>query len=85
MALFPLGLTRTLIGLAQGIALYLLYRAAHEVKGWPATEPMTYAALAAVALFIPILVAAGLRNLRPRTLAAWGLVAAVVCAGLAVY
>lgn len=75
---------RASVGLAQGIALYLLYRAA-EMKGWPATEPHTFAALLAVAVFIPIAVVAGLGNVRPRTLAAWAAVAAASCAGLAVY
>jgi Domain of unknown function (DUF4153) len=75
---------RASIGLAQGIALYLLYRAA-EMKGWPATEPYTFAALLAAAVFIPIVVVAGLGNVRPRTLAAWAVGAAACCAGLAVY
>ena len=68
----------------QGIALYLLYRAV-ELKGWPATEPHTCAALLAVAVFIPIAVVAGLGNVRPGILAAWAAVAAASCAGLAAY
>jgi Domain of unknown function (DUF4153) len=84
MALPSIALARACIGLAQGVALYLLYRAA-EVKGWPATEPDTFAALLAVALFIPVVVVAGLGNLQRRTLGAWVLVATICCVGLAVY
>src|SRR5262245_33632162 len=76
--------TRALVGLAQGITLYLLYRAS-EIKGWPATEPLAFAALLFVAAFVPVIVVAGLANLRARTLAAWALAATVVCVGLAAY
>jgi hypothetical protein len=38
-----------------------------------------------VAIFVPTIVVAGLGNMRPRTLAAWTVVATVVCAGLAIY
>jgi Domain of unknown function (DUF4153) len=76
--------TRALVGLAQGIALYLLYRAS-ETKGWPATEPLPFAALLLVAAFVPVIVVAGLANLRARTLAVWALAATVVCVGLAVH
>jgi hypothetical protein len=75
---------RASVGLAQGIALYLLYRAA-ELNGWPANEPHTFAALLAVAVFTPIVVVTGLGNLRSRTLGAWVVSAAACCAGLAVY
>jgi hypothetical protein len=84
MTLPSIALARACVGLAQGIVLYLLYRAA-EAKGWPATEPHTYAALLAVALFIPVVAVAGLGNLRLRTLGAWVVLAAACCAGLAVY
>src|SRR5262245_3620741 len=79
-----IAVTRALVGLAQGIALYLLYRAS-EVRGWPATEPLAFAALLLVAVFPPIVVVAGLANLRARTLAVWVVLAAALSAGLAVH
>ncbi len=84
MTLPSIALVRACVGLAQGVALYLLYRAA-EIKGWPATEPHTFAALLAVALFVPVVVVVGLGNLRMRILAVWVVLAAACCAGLAVY
>lgn len=79
-----IALTRALVGLAQGVVLYLLYRAS-EIKGWPATEPLVFAPLLVVAVFVPVAVIAGLGNLRARTLAVWAMLAAAVCAGLAVH
>jgi hypothetical protein len=79
-----IAIARASVGLVQGIGLYLLYRAA-EVKGWPTTAPHICAALQAVAVFIPVVVVAGLGNLQSRTLAAWAVVAGACCAGLAVY
>lgn len=84
MTSFSIALTRALVGLAQGTALYLLYRAS-EVRGWPATEPLVFAALLVVAALVPVIVVAGLGNLRGRTLAIWALAAAAVCVGLAVH
>ena len=84
MSSFSIALTRALVGLAQGIALYLLYRAS-ETGGWPATEPLAFAGLLVPAVFVPVMVVAGMGNLRPRTLAVWALLAAAVCAGLGVY
>ena len=65
-------------------ALYLLFRAG-ETKAWPATEPPIFASLLIVTVFIPVIVIAGLGNMRVRTLAVWALVAAALCAGLAVH
>jgi len=84
MSSLTIALARALVGLAQGIGLYLLYRAS-EVNGWPATEPLAFAALLMVAVFVPIVIVAGLGNLRSRTLAVWALVAAATCAGLAIH
>ena len=84
MSSFSIALTRTLVGLAQGIALYLLYRAS-ETGGWPATEPLVFAGLLVPAVFVLVMVVAGMGNLRPRTLAVWALLAAAVCTGLGVY
>lgn len=84
MSSFSIALTRTLVGLAQGIALYLLYRAS-ETGGWSATEPLVFAGLLVSAVFVPLIVVAGMGNLRASTLAVWALLAAAVCAGLGVY
>jgi hypothetical protein len=75
---------RAAVGLAQGAVLYLLYRAV-EAKAWPATEPPVFASLLMTAIFVPVVVIAGLGNLRARTLAVWTLVAAAICAGLALH
>lgn len=76
--------SRAGIGLAQGIALYLLYEAG-ESKVWPATEPTLYAVLLLVLGFVPLVLLSGLGSLRPLTLALWAFVAAAVLAGLAVH
>src|SRR5579871_1484265 len=78
---FPL---RAVIGLLQGLVLFWLEHAA-ETKAWPATEPMLYAPLLTVWLFVPLVAIVGLGNLRGRTLALWIAAAIAVCAGLAVY
>ncbi|HUC66997.1 MAG TPA: DUF4153 domain-containing protein [Stellaceae bacterium] len=78
------GLTRLLIGLAQGITLYLLYLAA-DAKAWPATQATTFAPLVLVAWFVPIILLLGTGNMRLRTLVAWSVVAAALLAGFAVY
>ena len=77
-------LTRAAIGLAQGAGLYLLYSAA-EMKAWPATEPPFFASLLMVTVFVPVVIIAGLSNLRAPTLAVWALVAAAICARLALH
>ena len=41
---------------------------ASEVNVWPATEPLVFAGLLVPAVFIPVLVVAGMSNLRPRGL-----------------
>jgi hypothetical protein len=84
MSSFSIAFTRSLVGLAQGISLYLLYRAS-ETGGWPATEPLIFAALLVPAVFVPLIVVAGMGNLRPRTLAVWALLAAAICAALGAY
>jgi hypothetical protein len=79
-----LALARALIGLTQGTALYLLYQA-YEAKAWPATDGLLFAPLLAIAVFVPLIVVAGLGNLRPRSLALWTVAATALCAGLAWY
>jgi hypothetical protein len=75
---------RIAIALAQGLVLAWLY-GAQDGKYWPATEPLLFAPLVAVAVLVPVLIVAGLENLRGRTLLAWVLAAAVLAAGLAWY
>ncbi len=75
---------RLIVGLAQGLALYLLYYA-HEQKVWPATDPDLFAPSLLVFLFVPLLVLQGLGNLRKRTLIVWTVLAAAVAAGFAWY
>jgi hypothetical protein len=79
-----LAVVRTMLGLAQGAALYLLYHAA-DAKIWPATDGQVFAPLVLIAVFVPILAAAGLGNLRLRTLAIWIAAATIVTAGLGAY
>jgi Domain of unknown function (DUF4153) len=76
--------SRTAIGLAQGLALYLLY-SAFSAKVWPATAPELLAPLVLVLSLVPLIAIAGLGNLRPWTLAIWLVVAMALLAGLGVY
>jgi hypothetical protein len=78
------GRLRMAIGLAQGIALYLLYRAA-TAHAWPATEPMLFAALAAVGVLGPSLLVSSLGHMPGRRSALWVLSASVIAAALAAY
>ncbi len=84
MILQSMTFVRVAIGLVQGVSLYLLQRAV-EAKTWPATDGLIFAPLLAVAVFVPIILVAGLGNMRPRTLAVWATGATVLCAGLAAY
>ncbi|MCC7347242.1 MAG: DUF4153 domain-containing protein, partial [Variibacter sp.] len=79
-----LAICRVLLGFAQGVALYILYRT-FEQKAWPATDPTVFAPLALTTTFVPVLVMAGLGSLRGRTLALWTLAAAAILAGLALH
>ncbi len=76
-----LAVVRTVLGLAQGAALYLLYNAA-DAKVWPAIDGQVFAPLALTAVFVPVLAAAGFGNLRLRTLAVWIAVAIVIVPAL---
>jgi len=75
---------RLAIGLAQGIALFLLQKA-DESKAWPATVPMLYAPLLVCALMVPLLPLAALSAMRRAALIAWTAVAAALTAILAVH
>ncbi|PIB90361.1 DUF4153 domain-containing protein [Caulobacter sp. FWC2] len=75
---------RLAIGLAQGIALFLLQKA-DESKAWPATVPMLYAPLLVCVLMVPLLPLAALSAMRRATLIAWTALAAGLTAILAVH
>ncbi len=77
-------LARLVIGLVQGLILYLLYFL-HDQKAWPATDPNLFAPVLLVFLFVPLLVLQGLGNLRKRTLILWAAVAVAIAAGFAWY
>ncbi|PLR27757.1 DUF4153 domain-containing protein [Caulobacter zeae] len=79
-----LAMLRLATGLAQGLLLFCLDHAL-QAKAWPATQPAVFAAIAAVAIFVPFVVLAGLSTMRLSRLAAWKLVAVLVAAGLAAY
>ncbi len=78
------GIARLVIGLAQGLALYLLYHALQD-KTWPATDGLVFAPLLLVWLFVPLVALQGLGNLRIRTLVPWVIVATAALAGLGWY
>jgi hypothetical protein len=78
------GVLRVMLGVAQGLALYLLF-AAHDDRVWPATSGYNFAPLLMVALFVPLLVTQAIGNMRARTLVLWASAATAVLAALAVY
>ena len=80
----PIGAQRLVIGLLQGLALYLLYYAA-DTKTWPATDGAIFAPILFVAWFVPTILLLSLGNMRWRTLVLWGGAVAVVVAGLALH
>ncbi|MDR6627700.1 DUF4153 domain-containing protein [Caulobacter segnis] len=77
-------LTRLAIGLAQGIALFLLQKA-DEGKSWPATQPMLYAPLLVCALTVPLIPLSALSAMRRSALVAWSAVAAALVAIMAIH
>jgi len=77
-------LARLAIGLAQGAALYCLYRA-FDAQAWPATNGLIFAPLLLVLLFVPLVLVQGLGEMRLRTLIVWAIVAAAILAGLGWY
>jgi len=84
-----LALTRIVIGLAQGLVLYLLWRSAGTgygdtaIRAWPATLPTLFGPLLLVAAFLPVVLLAGVGRLRLTTLAIWTVVAGISLALLA--
>lgn len=76
--------TRIGIGLAQGLLLYLLYRAGTDLA-WPATVPRLFVPLLMVCLLVPVIAISGLGQMRTRPLLLWAATAAAVIAALAWY
>jgi hypothetical protein len=77
-------IARLAIGLIQGLALYLLYRAS-DLNIWPATDPYLFAPLLMVALYVPLLITQAAGGMRLATLLAWTVAATAICAGLGLY
>jgi hypothetical protein len=75
---------RLTLGLAQGLALYLLYRAV-DGFGWPANDPLNFAPLLLVALYVPLLVSQAMGTMRIPTLAVWAAAAAAAIAWVGWY
>jgi hypothetical protein len=75
---------RLATGVAQGVALCLLYNTA-ENGYWPATHGLVFAPLLLVACLVPIIVLSGVGNLRPRSLSIWAGAATLLLAGLAIH
>jgi hypothetical protein len=89
-----IGQIRVGVGLAQGLALYALYKSngfnqvfmtAQTAKPWAAHAPWLFAALTLAILSAPVVLVAGMGVLRRTTLIAWTLAAGLVSAGLAAY
>lgn len=72
-----IGWARIATGLVQGLALWALSEAADN-KVWPATSGPVFGVLAAVVLFTPFVVLAGLAEMRRRNVVFWALAVAVV-------
>jgi hypothetical protein len=79
VAIFRIGL-----GLAQGLGLYLLYRASDD-HSWPATQPELFAPLLMIALLIPIGVSQAAGRMSRGTLVIWAVAATALVAALAWY
>jgi len=75
---------RLVIGLAQGLALYLLY-SAYDAKVWPATQGQVFEPLSLVFLFIPTLLISALGEMPVRKAATWAGIALLVIATLAFF
>ena len=75
---------RLVIGLAQGLALYLLY-SAYDAKAWPATQGLIFAPLLIVFLAIPTLLISALGEMPLRKALAWAGIALIAIAILAFF
>jgi hypothetical protein len=73
---------RLVLGLAQGIVLYLLYHAS-DVHDWP--DAMLFSPLLIAALYVPLLISQTMGTMRPATLAVWATVALLIALGIGYY
>ncbi|MGB9109777.1 MAG: DUF4153 domain-containing protein, partial [Telluria sp.] len=76
-----IGAARILVGLLQGLLLYLLYRSGEQLA-WPATVSMVFVPLVLAALLLPPILISGLGHLDRRQLLLWGGAALLVLVGL---
>jgi len=77
-------LTRFVVGLIQGLALYLLYHAA-DAKIWPATNGLVFAPLLLAWVFSPVLLTLALGEMAWRRAALWAGAVAIIIAALGFY
>ena len=83
-ALPRVGGWRILLGLLQGLVLYLLYNATNNAT-WPGTQPLAFGPLVLAAFFVPPLLISSLGHLDRRRLVLWGAGAALLLAALGGY
>lgn len=83
-ALPAVALRRLLIGLAQGILLYLMFKAA-EMKTWPATDVILYETLLLPLLFAPLAAIHADTHLPRRGYLVWIAAVTVTCALLGLF
>ncbi len=79
-----IGFLRIIIGLLQGLALYLI-KEALQSSHWLAADRDLLRALTAVVLFVPTIAIVSMGNLQRRSLAAWCLASTLLCAALGFY
>ncbi|MDO9587026.1 MAG: DUF4153 domain-containing protein [Brevundimonas sp.] len=77
-----LAAARLAIGLAQGAALWWLYRSVREPEAmvWPATVPELFGPLAMILVMVPVLMLAGVGRMRWPVLLGWAVGATVFLA-----
>lgn len=77
-----IGYARLAAGLAQGVALYLLFNA-QRGRAWPATEPYLFVLLMLAALVLPVLLVASIGRMDIKSLGKWMALALFIVALLA--
>jgi hypothetical protein len=78
------GMRRMAIGLAQGLALYFLYRSL-SARTWPATDALLFKPLLLLVVFVPLAAVSGMVHLPRRKLLLWVAGLAVLLTALALY
>ena len=78
------GIVRLIVGLLQGLALYLLFES-EQSKTWPSTDGPLFVALGTTAIFAPLIIVASLSYLRVAQLVVWTAVVVVICGSLGWY